>query len=485
MKNNPIYPLLILFFFLFLIQKSHSQNECGTSFSKEEFATFLNLRQEMDEEKNTSRKNDSFVLRFILVNNNLNTLNVSKNDVSNVFIDLKRDFDKAGIFFQPCYLLDNIVNNKLYELDKTTEAQELSNLATENIINIFIVKSISSSIGSLCGYATLPYSSGKKLIALASQCALNGSTISHEMGHIFGLPHTHEIKNGAEYVDRLNCSTAGDGFCDTPADPVLGTNNVNNCNYIGYEIDLFGKYYNPDVKNLMSYAPKICRDRFSKSQTVFMQQIAKDYYSNMQQKCYTNELSITTNFTIPNLLGGETLNIPFDLKLEKVSEQFVYQVDLTLTDANGGIVTSTSREYNTSIGNHNDALTLEIPNKLYTGLYNILLKINYNVGIKETNVNNNYVNIPFEVEYKRFRPETIFYNSDTKNVFIYNKTIGLGDVKIKAYDASGKLLLAYNDKQETTGEYINTVAINANLKGLIIFTFEYDGQISSRKIFVP
>ncbi len=48
--------------------------------------------------------------------------------------------------------------------------------------------------------------------------AEDGATIAHEMGHYFGLLHTHETANGTELVNGTNCGTAGDLLCDTPAD---------------------------------------------------------------------------------------------------------------------------------------------------------------------------------------------------------------------------------------------------------------------------
>ena len=46
--------------------------------------------------------------------------------------------------------------------------------------------------------------------------------LAHELGHALGLPHTHGYTNTGtttELVDGSNCTTNGDRFCDTPADP--------------------------------------------------------------------------------------------------------------------------------------------------------------------------------------------------------------------------------------------------------------------------
>ncbi len=96
----------------------------------------------------------------------------------------------------------------------------------------------------------------------------NGTTLSHELGHWFDLLHTHD--GGDELVDGSNCKTTGDFCCDTPADPNLSTRLDSNCKYIGTVVDANGDRYNPDTRNLLSYAGS-CRNRFSNDQIMRMQ----------------------------------------------------------------------------------------------------------------------------------------------------------------------------------------------------------------------
>jgi len=92
------------------------------------------------------------------------------------------------------------------------------------------------------------------------------SVLSHEFGHCLGLFHTHSGRgcgdgaNCAENINGSNCSTCGDLVCDTPADPCLSGLVNTNCKYIG------GNGFNPDVNNIMSYAPPECLTRFSQGQ---------------------------------------------------------------------------------------------------------------------------------------------------------------------------------------------------------------------------
>ena len=140
----------------------------------------------------------------------------------------------------------------------------------DNVINIYFANSVtsSSSGGGLCGYAYFP--GGPEVILMDNSCALNGSTLPHEVGHFFALSHTHGNNNGTlteELVDGSNCSTTGDFLCDTPADPQLSSNNVNAfCTYLGNTTDANGDTFVPNPNNIMSYSRKACRTEFSTDQ---------------------------------------------------------------------------------------------------------------------------------------------------------------------------------------------------------------------------
>ncbi|MCH2142395.1 MAG: right-handed parallel beta-helix repeat-containing protein [Phycisphaerales bacterium] len=123
----------------------------------------------------------------------------------------------------------------------------------------------------LCGVASFP-SSNCQGVTTANGCAAtvsNHSTFTHEVGHYFNLRHTHSGWGGGECVDGSNCASAGDGFCDTPADPNLsGVVDWDTCDYVGDELDICGSGlpYDPDTTNIMSYSTKPCRDFLSSEQ---------------------------------------------------------------------------------------------------------------------------------------------------------------------------------------------------------------------------
>ncbi len=124
-------------------------------------------------------------------------------------------------------------------------------------INMYFITFFTSDIGA-CGLADLngiANATGSGIV-FQTNC-VNTGTFTHEMGHFFSLPHTFE-GSGTELVDGSNCDTAGDGICDTPADPYVAGDPIENyidgdCNFFNTQTDANGDFYTPDVGNIMSY----------------------------------------------------------------------------------------------------------------------------------------------------------------------------------------------------------------------------------------
>jgi hypothetical protein len=124
----------------------------------------------------------------------------------------------------------------------------------------------------LCGISSFSFG-GVQGIVMNNNCTglpSNPSTFSHELGHYFDLFHTHETAFGLECTAGTNSRLAGDLVTDTPADPTLGSNNVdpNSCAFTAMIPGPCPEdpNYDPQPDNLMSYSLKTCRDMFTLEQ---------------------------------------------------------------------------------------------------------------------------------------------------------------------------------------------------------------------------
>jgi hypothetical protein len=283
--------------------------------------------EERDEWFTTSRFNQEPIVYTVPM-----TFIIIRRDDGTTSLDEEEAFNAINIFnesspFAKLQLVDvrYIDNTDYYTYNDTfgERAEFFEQYGNYNTLNtIFAGTVISPGSGnSVCGYAYYPSSNPELRVALVrNSCANtnNSSTTVHEWGHNFNLRHTHH--NGNELVDGSNCSFAGDGICDTGAEPVLSTGNVNsNCEYVGalsvtddagipyIQAEELG-FLGPNPKNFMAYSRKICRDEFTLKQQE-RQQGAAEFY------CQTMDC----NIDIPNNLPTCETSINNDvisLKLE-------------------------------------------------------------------------------------------------------------------------------------------------------------------------
>ena len=154
--------------------------------------------------------------------------------------------------------LNNTTDYNIY-LNSKVRSRPLENRlakdhAVKEAINVFFVQNSNTS--------WVPASKGH--ILMNNWHTRNESTFAHELGHFFGLPHTHT--KGDELVDGSNCTSAGDGFCDTPADPNLNNKVNEDCEYFGTNRDANGAAYTPLTNNMMAYTKFECRTSFTREQ---------------------------------------------------------------------------------------------------------------------------------------------------------------------------------------------------------------------------
>jgi hypothetical protein len=298
---------------LLLSLKGFSQDlPCATEVSREYAEKMKSSMPEFEQFKasfqrnmsSTSRiaaglKKNSIPIKIYIVRDNAGVTTLDTTLLRKGLIYMNKLFEGSGLEFYVCGAYNYINNTTYYNLDNT-EYELLNNTyGTANVINMYMVNSINHSGSSAIGVAPTP---GGSLWVMMRNNA-DTTVYAHEMGHFFGLLHTHGYSNSvrtSEFVDGSNCRETGDYFCDTPADPTLSPAIVNGANvnaqclYSGNLKDDHNQLYVPDATNIMSYAPHKCLSHFSAEQLAFMNWVYVTERSNLTCS------SINVNFNTSN-----------------------------------------------------------------------------------------------------------------------------------------------------------------------------------------
>ena len=254
--------LILLYFPIF----GYGQDDCGTIPTQQQI-DYLNQTRNDRKNWNQSKSILLIPIQNHVVRESDSTGGLTVVDISFVMNMLNTYYINSNIQFYECDSINYINSSSYYDFDANDEGVFCSPNDIQNVINIYYFNSVTSSSGSgLCGYAYFP--PGPDRVIMDNSCAMNGSTIVHEIGHYLSLYHTHGPTNTGtttELVNGSNCSSAGDDLCDTPADPNL-SGLVSACQYTGTALDANGQSYVPDPTNIMSYSQKVCRTFLSAGQ---------------------------------------------------------------------------------------------------------------------------------------------------------------------------------------------------------------------------
>ena len=258
--------LLTLILFVFISPNLKSQ-DCGTIPTQQQL-DYLTQTRTARQNWNQAEVIIWLPIQHHVVRESNGTGGLTAGDISFVMNELNTYYLNSDVQFYECASVNYINNSAYYDFNANDENIFCGSNDIQDVINIYYFNSVTSSSGSsLCGYAYFP--PGPDRVIMANSCAINGSTIVHELGHYLSLYHTHGPTNTGtttELVNWSNCWYAGDDLCDTPADPNLSGLVVpflGSCLYVGTAVDANFQAYVPDPTNIMSYSLNQCRSFMS------------------------------------------------------------------------------------------------------------------------------------------------------------------------------------------------------------------------------
>lgn len=251
--------LLLLAIFSLSFKVSKAQQPCGTALTEEMKARLIdyNLHKSDFDQSNTDRVVRFVPIQFHIVGRSNGSGHYVLSNIWPLLCDLNTRYGPTGFYFYLYNDVQYIDNDVYFKHDFNSGDQMMNENNVAGVTNVYIV----DDPAGYCGY----YTYGEDAITIAKSCNAPGSTtLSHELGHYFSLPHPFDIVGTQkEFVNGNNCSFAGDLFCDTRADFI---DYRWSCPYTGSDTDPNGDVYDPDETLYMSYSYDNCQNKFTNEQ---------------------------------------------------------------------------------------------------------------------------------------------------------------------------------------------------------------------------
>ncbi len=259
---------ITLFFSLLALLVKAQTTFCPTELSADQLRWLRQFQLQIDQNglPGKSAVITYVPVKFHIIGNNDGVGYYSITSIMRAFCDLNEDFLPSGLQFYLADSISYINDNDLYAGNSDAIWFRSEDYKKEGAVNVFF----HGAGMQWCGV----YFPGVDVVFVKNSCqGSNATTLTHELGHFFSLPHTFSgWENGNdpgnwERLDGSNCRNAGDGFCDTKADYV---SQRWGCPLAWTLKDPTNTPFKPDSSIYMSYSSDQCQSRFSEEQMAAM-----------------------------------------------------------------------------------------------------------------------------------------------------------------------------------------------------------------------
>ncbi len=338
MKNLIVIVALFSAFNLFAQTETKPTNFCGSNHGRSEW--LKNYQKNKKDFDSRGSEPIYMPMTVFLLSNDDGKKGYNFGTFLDDFYVLNKDFEQANMRFflkSPVRYIKNTAINNHKTFD---EGLPMYDNNVENTVNSYFV----SDPAGNCGYDW-----PGKGIALNKGCMGKfNHTWAHEMGHELSLPHTFvgwegenivlsqkaplEINgNTVELLDKSNCATAADGFCDTQADYLSYRWACGADKKTSYDvIDPTGQKFKINGDLFMSYALDACTSKFSPEQSGAMR--AHSTSEKIDFLATQNPHKPLVGISKNNTPSDSTMNVDFEkaqFSWSKVGNASHYYVEIS------------------------------------------------------------------------------------------------------------------------------------------------------------
>lgn len=267
-KNHAVMKKTLLFIALIVVTGAYAQDFCHTPADSEYKELVLDTYRDLD----VSMYKFCVRIYVHVVRRDNGTGGQTVSNVNEALGYLDDAFNPHDIYFWWNNTINYIDNTTIFNSPSTIMGITTYDHSDGVDIYLFDDDFVFNPTGNGYGLAAgVGHIDTKLLVAgswntgLVTMPLARSHVLSHEMGHVLFLWHTHHgtvYESGdpgqcAECVSGYNSAYCGDYITDTPADPKIDYNVDINCNWLGSGYDSCGfsfpgNPYNPDELNIMS-----------------------------------------------------------------------------------------------------------------------------------------------------------------------------------------------------------------------------------------